>query len=265
MSLTQEQLRLRDGKVTASFLPALMAGDNERILNEWRRLVGDSLYIEPDFSDNWPVEFGSFVEDFALDWHQKKTGQALIRRREVVNHPAKPYVCCTLDAYRQTDAWVLDVKALGAYRKLDEACSYYAPQIVIQKACLSAKGGALLIVHGGAEPAEHPIEATPEYEAQVWERVDWFWDCVQSLTPPIAVAPVATPVKPVKTYDMRESNAWAEHAGVWLDTRDAAKRFGGAEKELKALVPADGIRCFGAGIEIKRDKANRLGIKKLEA
>lgn len=264
MALTADQLRLRDGKITASFLPALMAGDSDRILNEWRRLCGDPLYAEPDFSDNWPVEFGSFIEEFALDWQERKTCRALTRRREVVNHPTKPYVCCTLDAYRPDDAFVLDVKALGAYRKLDEACAYYAPQMVIQKACLSARGAALLIVHGGAEPVEHLIEVTPEYEAQVWERVDWFWSCVESLTVPVAVAPITAPVAAVKEYDMRESNAWANEAAVWIDNHAASKRFTASEKEIKALVPADAVRCFGHSIVCKRDKAGRLSISAMK-
>ena len=264
MALSEEQLRLRDGKITASFLPALMAGDETRIVSEWKRLVGDPSYVADNLDDIWAVQLGSWIEPFALDWHQKKTGRALTRRGEVVTHPNWPHVSCTLDAYRADDAFVLDVKAIGAYRKLDEVCAYYAPQIVIQKACLQAKGGALLIVHGGAEPVEHPIEVTPEYDAQVWERVDWFWACVETLTPPIEAQPITAPVLAVKEYDMRESNMWAEDAALWLENHPAAKRFASAEKELKAAVPADAARCFGHGVIVKRDRAGRLSISAMK-
>lgn len=253
MTLTAEQLRQRDGRVTASFVPYLMAGDEAKILAKWQELVGDPAYAPEDLSANWPPMFGSFVEPFALDWHQKKTGRALIRRGEVVTHPTLPHVCCTLDAFRPDDECVIDVKTIGAYRKLDDVCALYAGQMVVQHGCLAAKKAALLIVHGGAEPTEYPIEITPDYAASVWERIAWFWDCVQTLTMPVAVSAVAAPAKPIKVYDMAASNAWATHAAVWRDNRLPAKSFEFATKELKALVAADAAKAHGHGIIATRD------------
>ena len=42
--LSPQQHKARDGKVTASFLPSLMSGDKDKILREWKRLVGDPTY-----------------------------------------------------------------------------------------------------------------------------------------------------------------------------------------------------------------------------
>src|SRR6185437_8157340 len=87
--LSPAQLQARDGKITASFLPKLMAGDNAAILNEWRRVVGDPGWDPQNLDDSWPVQFGSYIEPFALDWHERKTGAFLSRRGEVVTCPER--------------------------------------------------------------------------------------------------------------------------------------------------------------------------------
>jgi hypothetical protein len=62
---------------------------------------------------------------------------------------------------------------------------------------------------------------------------------------------------------MTGNNQWASEAAAWVTTRQAAKDFSAAEKIIKSLVPADAMRCYGHGIEAKRDRANRLSIKEL--
>src|SRR5215475_16121879 len=58
MALTPEQHARRDGKIGASFIPYLMAGNEAKLLSEWRRLVGDPEYVEEDLSDVWLPSFG---------------------------------------------------------------------------------------------------------------------------------------------------------------------------------------------------------------
>jgi predicted phage-related endonuclease len=253
MSLTPEQKRLREGKVTASFAPYLMAGKEERIRSEWCSLVGYPGVIEPQF-DPWRSKYADAIEPLALDHHEEKTGLALIRRGEVVVHPIRDYVACTLDSYRAEDSCVIDCKAWSVWQKIDYICSFLAPQMIVQKACVGARAAALLIVHGGAEPVEYPISWEPEYEAQVWERVEWFWNCIKSLTPPVALPTIDPPVIAVKTYDMKTSNAWAEQAAIWLRDRGAAKSFDAAAAELKTLMPPAAKLAFGHGIEISKAK-----------
>ena len=66
--LTAEQHKARDGKVTASFLPKLMSGDETAILNEWRRLVGDPAYVPLDLDNVWAPSFGSYIEPFMKNY-----------------------------------------------------------------------------------------------------------------------------------------------------------------------------------------------------
>ena len=263
MSLTAAQLKARDGKITASFAPMLMAGKEAEILNRWRMLIGDPHAVEENLDDKWPVQYGSFIEPFALDWHQRVTGRALTRRGEVVVHPTRDFLCCTLDAYRAEDSTVIDCKALGGYRKLDEAIGYYAAQMVVQRECVGSEKAALLIVHGGAEPKEFSVEITDEYTKAVMDRVDWFWNCVETLTPPYALPSIAAPVKPEAFYDMTGNNAWAASSATYLETRDAKRLCDDAEKTLKAAMPADAIRASGHGVSITR-KTGKLYLAPME-
>ena len=271
MALTAVQMTARENRITASFLPALMAGDGAKILNEWRRIVDDPAYEPEDLSDKWPVQFGSFIEPFALDWHERKTGHTLDHRGEVVTHPDRPHVCCTLDAYRGFDKTVIDCKAIGQWRKLDDALPYYAAQMACQRACVGAEKASLLVVHGGGEPVEYPVALAPEYEAEVWQRVDEFWRCVETLTPPVAMAAVAPPVPPEKlrTVDLTAAECpnWAAdmrvHLDKWKMSVAEAKKNETATKKVKELLPDDVGLVTWTGVKITRAKNNAVTIREV--
>lgn len=259
--LSPDQVKNRDAKIGASFLPALMSGNEDRILNEWQRIVGDPSYVKEDLSDVWAVQLGSFLEPFALDWHERKTGMKIQSRGVWFAHPQRPYIGCHLDGYRTDDDRVIDCKVIGQWRKLDEVVSYYTPQMIAQQMCAGATSAALLVVHGGTEPVEVPVTWSQDYEALVWQRVDEFWKCVEDLTPPIFREAASAPIVPVKTYDMTGNNEWASDAVAWITTRKAAKDNAAADKAIKALVPADAVKCSGHGISVSRAKSGALTIR----
>lgn len=259
--LTEEQWALRAGHITASFLPYLMAGDEKRMVAEWMRLVEHPDYQRPDLSKDWGPSFGSHVEPFALDWHAAKTGQELTRRGEWVEHPQFPYVGCTLDAFRTADHCVVDCKVLSRWSNLDEQRAFYTPQLLVQCRSVRAQLASLLIVYGGEEPQEYPAGWDQDYERAVWERVQWFWERVESLRAPCALPVVKGSVPAVKEYDMTGSNAWASNAAGWLQFKEAAGIFKASEKELKSLVPQDAVRALGHGVTVSRSKAGALTIR----
>lgn len=261
--LTETQKQLRHGRIGASFVPALMAGDEPTMLREWMRLVEHPDYVEEDLGDNWAVQFGSYIEAFALDWHQRKTGRELTNRGGFVPHPTLPYLSCTLDAYRPDDATVIDCKAPGRWRVLDDVLTYYPGQLVVQKACMHAQNAALLIVHGGDEPTEYACDWTDEYESEVWTRLAWFWDRVNTLEPPCAIPAAKGSVKAVRTVDMSRSNTWATAAAQWINNKQAAGLFNRAAKDIKGLIQDDVARAYGAGIEATRNRAGALTIKEM--
>lgn len=259
--LTDEQWAKREGHIGASFAPWLMAGDEKRMVSEWMRLVDHPDYQRPLLGGEWGPTFGSYVEPFALDWHEAKTGQALTRRGEWVEHPSLDYVGCTLDAFRESDHCVLDCKVLSRWSNLEEQRAFYTPQLLVQCRAVKAQFAALLVVYGGEEPVEYPAGWNQDYERQVWERIEWFWGRVESLQPPCALPAVKGQVPAVKEYDMSGSNAWTVYAGRWLGNREAAAVFNESASELKQLVPPDAVRAYGSGIAVSRSKAGSLTIR----
>jgi predicted phage-related endonuclease len=97
--LNAAQMKARDGKLTASRVACLMTGDNDKILNLWRELVGDPAYVEEDLSNVWAVQLGTATEELNLDWFERRTGKKVTRRGEVVIHPECDWAACTLDGW----------------------------------------------------------------------------------------------------------------------------------------------------------------------
>lgn len=247
MALTERQAAARAGHVTASFLPALVANDTGRILNEWRGLIGDPSYVPEDLSGRWPVYLGSVLETPVLAWHSAKTGQVFTRMGDVVEHPALPWLSCTLDAWRESDRSCVDVKVCHAFRSLDDILSYYTPQLVIQKACTGADRASLLLVHGSAEPCELEASLTPEYEQSILDLATAFWRCVETLQPPVDLG--GAPIVPPERWRRIELDTEADHYNwssemiqaleTWIANVPAATAAEGAKKTVKRLLPAD--------------------------
>ena len=62
----------------------------------------------------------------------------------------------------------------------------------------------------------------------------------------------------MRIVDMAASNAWAEHAAVFVRTRAAHAAHETAKAELKALMPEDAKEAFGHGVRAKRSKAGAI-------
>ena len=70
MSLSAEQLKAREGKLTASRVAVLMKGDAEGIMQLYKEMIGEG---EPENLDHiWPVRLGSATESLNLDWYEMK-------------------------------------------------------------------------------------------------------------------------------------------------------------------------------------------------
>lgn len=263
MSLTDEQRRLREGKLTASVIGCLMTGDADKTLDLWRQMVGAERE-EPDWERIWPVQLGVASEALNLEWYAYKTGHPLFRCGEVVTHPRHEWACATLDGFDDALVGPVDAKHVGGFEPRATVVARYLPQMTWQMDVSGAKRSALSIIEGAREPVTEIIEWHAEYSAELWRRAAVFMECVWSLTPPVEMPAVAAPVAAVREADLSANNLWCVEADAWLTNRNAAKRFTSSEKELKLLVEADVRRAHGAGIEITRDRANRLSIKELK-
>lgn len=257
--LSPAQVEQRDGKLTASRVACLMTGNEADILDLWREMIGDPSHVPEDLSAVWPVQLGSWTEPLNLDWFERKHGP-ISRRGEVVIG-AVDWMACTLDGWSDLHGCPVECKHVGGREALSTIIERYQPQMQWQMLVTRTEQCLLSVIEGANEPVIETIPFDADYTNELSRRAHAFMEHVRNLTPPVALAPIAPPVKPEKTYDMTGNNAWGANAATWLSTRQAAKDCAAAEKELKSVVPADAVRCFGFGVEIKRDRANRLSLK----
>ncbi len=263
--LSPDQIKARENKLTASRVACLMTGDEEKIMNLWRELVGDPAFVPEDLSDVWAVQLGSHTESLNLDWYEKRTGRTLTRRGDVVTHPDTPWAAATLDAWDANLNCPVECKHVGGFETPETIRNRYMPQMHWQMLVTKSEQCALSVIRGAQEPVIEIVDFDREYGAELWSRACAFMLCVETLTPPVAPKLVAPPVKAEKTYDMTGNNHWASQAATWLSTRQAAKDFASTERDIKAGVPADAMKVFGHGITVTRNKIGNLSIKPLEA
>lgn len=261
--LSPDQISQRDGRLTASRVACLMTGDEGKILNLWRELVGDPAFVAEDLSAIWAVQLGSYTEPFNLDWYERRTGKPLSKRGDVIVHDCE-WAAATLDGWDDDLAAPVECKHVGGFEKTATILERYAPQAHWQMIVTGARQCVFSIIEGAREPVIEIVELDDWYASVLWERAEQFMECVRSLTPPVALPAVLAPVKAEKTYDMTGNNAWASDAITWATTRQAAKDNAAADKALKSLIPADAIKCFGHGITATRSKAGSISIRQMQ-
>lgn len=266
--LNEELDLLRLNKITASDANVIChtGPDADAERNELFE-VKVGLRPPPDFTDHWPVQLGSFLENFALDWHQRRTGLELTERQRFVVHPVLRDISCTLDAFRPHDKAVMDCKVSSGFRTLDNIIKFYTPQLIVQQRCREAERAILLVVHGGAEPAEYEVYSTPEYENAMWDRILAFQRCVETLTPPHPQPPLVPPDQWRKVdLDTEAGLNWAEAMKaallVWGTTKGPADINEQATAEIKLLLPADVREVVHGEFRIKRNRRGAVSISR---
>lgn len=263
--LSAEQIAARKGKLTASMVSFLMTGDREKTLNAWRLLIGDPGYRQDDLSLVWPVQLGSVTEELNLRWYEIKTGRKPGRLGEVVLHSSASWAACTLDGWDDAIPCPIECKHVGGFEPRSRIIQRYLPQTHWQMIITDTRKCVLSIIEGAKEPVLEVIEYDQAYGAELWRRATAFMECVRTLTPPCAFMPAEAPVKPEKVYDFTGNNVFASEAVVWIETYRSAKRATAAEKAIKALVPADAVKCTGHGVVVARDARGYLSLREAKS
>ena len=267
MALTPEQIKARAGKLTASRVGALVSGDKEKVLDVWKELVGDPSWIEPDFSDNWPVQLGEATEALNLRWYSKRTGNILTRQGDVVIHPDYDWAAATLDGYDDVLGCPVETKMVGGWEKTETIIQRYMPQLQWQCEVTQSKQCAISIIAGAAEPYIEYIKYDKDYADELMARAHRFMNHVWMMTPPVVIEK-AVPVY-VAHDKMREINAYgnntfASMASQYIDNKKSAADFKEAEAKLKEMMPPDVRRMFGYFIQLKRAKNGTIRISALD-
>lgn len=256
--LNPEQIAARENKLTASRVACLMTGDAEKIYKLWQEMIGDPAFVPEDFSNNWPVNLGIATEALNLDWFARKHGE-VTRRGEVV--VKNEWMACTLDGWSKDHGCPIECKHVGGREAFDTVRARYMPQMTWQMIVTDATQCAFSVIEAANAPIVQFVPYDTAYATLLIQRASDFMRCVEDLVPPVAQPPVEAPVIPLRIYPMTGNNVWAANAVDWLANKEAKKIAERAEKELKAIVPADAARCHGHGIQITRSKGGLLYLR----
>ena len=71
-------------------------------------------------------------------------------------------------------------------------------------------------------------------------------------------------IEAVRVIDMSSSNAWAEFANLFRNTRQAHLEHEKSKSELKSLMPEDAKEAIGHGIRAKRSKSGSISFDLLD-
>lgn len=114
---------------------------------------------------------------------------------------------------------------------------------------------------------EIKVHADPLYQHLLLTAEKKFWRCVQNGEAPqlFGIEPPRPRLAAVRVVDMASSNAWAELAALYRQTRAAALDHERAKTELKALVPDDAKEASGHGLRAKRSKAGAISFEVVDA
>ena len=259
--LTEEQRRLREGKLTASRISCLMTGDREKIYALWREMVGDPTYEEPNLDEVWQVQLGICTEHLNIDWYQR-LHNPVSRRGEVVDHPIYPWAAATLDGFDVSLPGPVEAKHVSGFEKYEAVLARYMPHIHWEMECTGTKKCAFSVIHGARQPFVEIVEYDKDYGDELMARAKKFMLHVIAMTPPVELDPVNYQ-KPsaLVDYDMSGNNYWAAYAKDFLEHQNAAKLFKNAEAQLKEITPNDARSATGYGILVRRDRALRLSVR----
>ena len=132
---------------------------------------------------------------------------------------------------------------------------------------VAARRAVLSVITGGGKWVEISTHADPLYQHLIITAERRFWRCVENGETPtlFGIEPPKPRIEAVRIVDMSSSNAWAEFAAVFSQTRSAHLEHEQAKSELKGLVPADAQQAIGHGVRAKRSKSGSISVDLLKA
>ena len=142
----------------------------------------------------------------------------------------------------------------------EAAAEKYMPQLQHNMWVTNAKASVLSIITGGGKWVEITLSADPLYQHLLLTAEKKFWRCVETGDPPrlFGIEPPRPRIEAVRIVDMSASNAWAEFASLFQNTRQAFLDHEKSKSELKSLMPEDAKEAIGHGVRAKRSKSGAI-------
>jgi predicted phage-related endonuclease len=218
--------------------------------------------VEPeDLSSDLIVQLGLATEELNRRWYELNSGQVLTDVQRKVRHPALRWMAATLDGRVESSGDVFEAKFMLPWSFSEEAAAEkHMPQLQHNMWVVAARSAVLSVITGGGKWVEIKTHADPLYQHLIVTAERKFWRCVESGEPPrlFGVEPPKPRMEAVRIVDMSSSNAWAEFAGIFAQTRTAHLEHEQAKAELKGLMPEDAKEAIGHGVRAKRSKSGAV-------
>ena len=244
----------------------IMGSDEAALIRLWREKRGEA--VSEDLSGNLIVQLGAATEDLNRSWFERNTGRRVTDVQRHVKHSAIPWMRATLDGIVDGIEAVFEAKFMLPWSFSEEAAAEkYLPQLQHNMWVANAASAVLSIITGGGKWVEINLSADPLYQHLLLTAEKKFWRCVESGEPPrlFGIEPPLPRIEAVRTVDMSASNAWAEFATVFRNTREAFLEHERSKAELKGLMPEDAKEAIGHGIRAKRSRSGAVSFDLLEA
>jgi len=243
----------------------IMSHDETALLRLWREKRGEA---DPqDLSGNLIVQLGVVTEPLNRHWFERNTQQTLKDIQRRIRHPVNRWMGATLDGVVAETEAVFEAKFVLPWSFSEEAATQkHMAQVQHNMWVINAKEAVLSIITGGGKWVEISIPADPLYQHLLLTAEKKFWRCVENGEPPrlFGIEPPRPRIEAVRVVDMSASNSWAEFAGVFLRTREAAVEHERAKAELKALLPEDAKEGLGHGVRARRSKTGAISFDVIE-
>ena len=242
--------------ISGTDIKRIMAGDwPDLYLEKTGQLVPEPLL-------DLPPLLGKYIEPFHRAWyewhHHTSVGDVGRIMTRPIATPFTPYV--TLDGMIQAanNDWIpWEAKTVGGFIQRDKLIEREYPQLQWQMMCCNTDELELSIMY--LNQRWERVRITRDHEAidQLLDMAEQFWQHVIDQTLP--QEHVVEQVAPVKELvDMRSSMEWSEMERIWMATRQPAKQFQKADKELKKVIPPDAKTGFGEQVTFTRNKAGAV-------
>jgi predicted phage-related endonuclease len=243
----------------------IMGADEGALIQLWREKRGET---EPeDLSGNLIVQLGVVTEHLNRHWFERNTGHTIKDVQRRVKHPVIKWMAATLDGVIEGTGAVFEAKFMLPWSFSEEAAAEkYMAQLQHNMWVTNATEGVLSIITGGGKWVEITIAADCLYQHLLLTAEKKFWRCVEGGEPPrlFGAEPPRPRIEAVRVVDMSSSNAWAEFAAVFRQTRPAFLQHENAKAELKGLMPEDAKEAAGHGLRAKRSKSGAISFDLLE-
>lgn len=243
----------------------IMGGDEAALLRLWREKRGEEP--QRDLSGELIVQLGRVTEDLNRHWYERISGNRVQERQCRKFHPSIAWMAATLDGLVKETGAVFESKFMLPWSfSVQSAAQKHMAQLQHNMMVAQTKSAVLSIITGGGQWVEIAIPADPVYQTALIYAERAFWRAVSSGEAPASfqVEPPRARVEAFKIVDMTTSNAWAEFAALFRDTRSAFVEHERSKSELKALVPEDAKEASGHGIRARRSKSGAISFDLVE-